>query len=158
MNIRPASKNDVAAIYELTRELAAYENAIDHFKATPEYFLNAFFGEHASTECYLIEDQHNIVGMGQVFITLGTYRGGYNLNLQDFVIRKEYRSQGYGKKFMQFIAKLAKDRDCTNIKWSVVAWNESAISFYRSLAKTVPADINFVMSPQHIEKLIATAA
>ena len=40
---------------------------------------------------------------------------------------------------LAYIAKLAVERNCTRVEWSVLDWNEPSIQFYRSIG-AVPMD------------------
>jgi GNAT superfamily N-acetyltransferase len=153
MNIRPATKDDITTIWQLTREIAEYEKALEHFKVTEDYFLKNLFGDRPLFECYLIEDADETVGMGEIFITPHTYQGGYTLNLQDFIIREKYRGKGYGEKFMKFIARLALDRECSRINWSVIDWNEPAIKFYEKIGAIRPRNINLRLTEEVLRKI-----
>jgi len=131
MNIRKATVDDLKIVIELTRELAIYEKEGDIFQADEKFFLNNVLGENAQVECYLIEDEAGeVVGMGEVFQTLSTYISTYKLNLQDFYIRESSRGKKYGKNFLKFLSKLAKERGCTRLCWGVYDWNALARGLY----------------------------
>ena len=55
-------------------------------------------------------------------------------------ILPEYRRQGIGKALMNSVAKIAFDRGCGRLEWSVLEWNQNAINFYQSLGATVLPD------------------
>ena len=44
------------------------------------------------------------------------------------------RRKGYGKKLLIELAKIAKNRNCGRLEWSVLDWNTPAIDFYKSLS------------------------
>jgi GNAT superfamily N-acetyltransferase len=49
------------------------------------------------------------------------------------------RGKGIGKALLIHLAKIAKERNCGRLEWSVVDWNKPAIDFYKSLG-AVPLD------------------
>ena len=49
------------------------------------------------------------------------------------------RGKGIGKKLFLEIVKIAKDRNCGRVEWSVLNWNKSAIDFYKSM-QAIPMD------------------
>jgi GNAT superfamily N-acetyltransferase len=55
-------------------------------------------------------------------------------------IQPEYRRQGVGKALMTAMAKIAHDRGCGRLEWSVLEWNQNAIDFYQSLGATILPD------------------
>ena len=48
-------------------------------------------------------------------------------------MRPELRGQGFGKALLLHLARLANQRGCGRMEWSVLDWNQPAIDFYRSL-------------------------
>ncbi|MCA9855280.1 MAG: GNAT family N-acetyltransferase, partial [Dehalococcoidia bacterium] len=53
--------------------------------------------------------------------------------LEDLFVRPELRGNGYGRALLAELARLAVDRDCARLEWSVLDWNEPSIGFYRTL-------------------------
>ena len=43
------------------------------------------------------------------------------------------RGKGLGKALLVSLAKLAVERGCGRVEWSVLDWNEPSIAFYKSL-------------------------
>ncbi|HEY9701903.1 MAG TPA: GNAT family N-acetyltransferase [Allocoleopsis sp.] len=52
----------------------------------------------------------------------------------------EYRQQGIGKSLLIYLAKLAIERDCGRLEWSVLDWNEPAIKFYQKMGADILPD------------------
>ena len=53
--------------------------------------------------------------------------------LEDLFVEPDYRGCGHGKALFQAVVRLAVERGCGRMEWSVLDWNEPAIRFYRSL-------------------------
>jgi GNAT superfamily N-acetyltransferase len=53
--------------------------------------------------------------------------------LEDLFVKPEFRGKGFGKGLLIALAKLAKERNCGRVEWSVLNWNEPSIQFYKSL-------------------------
>lgn len=68
-----------------------------------------------------------------------TFLGKPGVYLEDLFIRPQMRGRGYGRALMARLAKLAAERDCSRLEWSVLNWNEPAIGFYRSIG-ALPCD------------------
>ncbi len=49
-------------------------------------------------------------------------------------MRPEHRRHGHGRALLAAVARIALDRGCARIEWSVLDWNEPALAFYRALA------------------------
>ena len=60
--------------------------------------------------------------------------------LEDLYVRPEYRGKGLGKALLIHIARLAKERNCGRLEWSVLDWNEPAIRFYKNLGARAMED------------------
>ena len=67
------------------------------------------------------------------FLTTPRSLGKPGLYLEDLFVRPEHRGKGHGKALLQAVARLAVERGCGRLEWSVLNWNEPAIRFYRSL-------------------------
>ena len=55
-------------------------------------------------------------------------------------MRPEFRQRGIGKALLLHIARLANQRGCGRMEWTVLDWNESAQAFYKKLGATVLPD------------------
>ena len=58
---------------------------------------------------------------------------GERARLEDLFVLPENRGQGHGKALLRELARLALQRGCGRLEWSVLNWNEPALEFYRSL-------------------------
>ena len=45
----------------------------------------------------------------------------------------DWRGKGVGRALLRHLARIAVERGCGRIEWSVLDWNETAIRFYRSI-------------------------
>ena len=62
--------------------------------------------------------------------------------------------KGFGKAMLAYLAKLAVERECGRLEWSVLDWNEPAIKFYKSLgAKPMDEWTIFFKSLKSFKKL-----
>ncbi len=55
------------------------------------------------------------------------------LYLEDLFIRPESCGKGYGRRLLVELARIAVDRDCGRVEWSVLDWNELAKTSYRKV-------------------------
>jgi ribosomal protein S18 acetylase RimI-like enzyme len=56
--------------------------------------------------------------------------------LEDVYVRPAARGRGLGKALLTAVARVAVERKCGRMEWSVLDWNEPAIGFYRKLGAT----------------------
>lgn len=137
-NIRKATPEDTPIILGLIRKLAIYEELEHEFVATEASFKeNVFDKKHA--EVLIASEGTKTVGFALYFFNFSTFVGKPGLYLEDLFVEPEYRGKGYGKKLFIELAKIAREKDCGRMEWSVLDWNEPAITFYKSL-KAQPMD------------------
>lgn len=132
-HLRPATPADVPVILALIRDLAVYERLEHEVVASEEGLHAALFGPRAHVECVLAELGGTEVGFALFFHNFSTFLARSGIYLEDLYVRPEVRGQGIGKALLTHLARLAVERGCGRLEWSVLDWNESAIRFYRSL-------------------------
>jgi GNAT superfamily N-acetyltransferase len=131
--IRPCQPDDAETLVNLVRELAVYEK-LEHFaRATPDALRTHLFGPRPAAEAILAEVDGEPVGFALFFATFSTFRGQPGLYLEDIFVRLEHRGRGLGKALLATVARIAVERGCGRLEWSVLDWNAPAIGFYQSL-------------------------
>lgn len=131
--IRPAKPEDTAFILSLIRELAEFEKLLHEVVTTEEELKKQLFGPKAVPEVLIAEADGQGVGFALFFQSFSTFLGKPGIYLEDLYVKPEFRSKSIGLKLLQAIAKIAVERDCGRFEWSVLDWNERAISFYHRL-------------------------
>ncbi|KAI0805967.1 acyl-CoA N-acyltransferase [Irpex lacteus] len=132
--IRKSRVEDVDAILKLIIDLATYEKAADSVKATPELLRkNIFEKEYAHTLLAFLgtpEAPGEAVGMALYFFNFSTWTGKPGLYLEDLYVAPECRGTGIGKALFAELGKVAEEKDCGRLDWSVLKWNQPSIDFY----------------------------
>ena len=132
--VRVATRNDLESILGLVVELAVYEKEPDAVTATMEDYQRAFDEELISA--FVAAEDGVVIGMALYYMTFSTWKG-HMMHLEDFYVKKEYRSSGIGQDlFDKFIA-ASKERKCTMVRWQVLDWNTNATKFYERNGATV---------------------
>ena len=154
--IRPATAEDTPAICRLIRGLAEYER-LAHVVALDEGRLRAhLFGPRPFAEVLLAEGAGAVVGFALFFHNYSTFLGQPTLFLEDLFVEPAHRGKGHGKALLRALARLAVERGCGRLEWSVLNWNEPAIGFYRSLgARPMDEWTVFRMTPAEFGRLAA---
>ena len=137
--IAAATPADVPLILALIRELADYERMSDHVVATEADVERALFGERPCAEAVIARVGDEVVGFALFFQSFSTFVGRPGLYLEDLYVRPAHRGRGIGRGLLAHLARLAVERRCGRFEWSVLDWNELAISSYRR-AGAVPMD------------------
>jgi GNAT superfamily N-acetyltransferase len=136
IHIRPATPADVPLIRSLIHELATYEREPHSVLITDEQLLNDGFGPDRYYECLIAEYEGMPAAFALFFPIYSTWRGR-SLHLEDLFVRPQLRGKGIGKALLTRVAAIAMERNCARLQWDVLAWNQPAIDFYRSLNATM---------------------
>ena len=131
--IRDTTVEDSELILNFIKKLAEYEQLSHEVVATVETLRETLFGEKAYAEVVIGEFEGVPVGYALFFYNFSTFTGRPGIYLEDIYVDKEMRGKGFGKCLLAYIAKLAVERNCTRVDWSVLDWNEPSIQFYRSI-------------------------
>jgi GNAT superfamily N-acetyltransferase len=139
LQIRFATVDDVALVLSFIRKLAHYEKLSDQVVATEDLLRETLFGPRRTAEVLLAYCRNQPVGFALFFHNYSTFLGRPGIYLEDLYVDESVRGKGIGKALLVYLAQLAKQRHCGRLEWWVLDWNESAISFYKSLG-AVPMD------------------
>jgi GNAT superfamily N-acetyltransferase len=156
-SIRPAEVGDVPVILELIRGLAEYERAPEQVVCDEARLLESLFGAKPDAEVLVACVADRAAGFAVFFHNYSTWWGRRGIYLEDLFVRPEMRGRGIGKRLLQAVARIARDRECARIEWSVLNWNQPAIDFYRSLGAVAKDEWTiYRLNRPEIEKLAGT--
>jgi len=126
------TKKDVPLIHALVLELAEYERALPGEAPVTEKDLEkTLFGKVPAAEVLIAYLGKEPAGFALFFHNYSTWLGKRGIYLEDLFVRPPARKHGVGFALLQAIARVALERDCGRLDWSVLTWNELAISFYK---------------------------
>jgi GNAT superfamily N-acetyltransferase len=138
--LRFATAADTATILAFIRELAEYERLAEEAVADEPTLAAALFGERPYAEVVLAELDGEPVGFALFFHSFSTFLGRPGLYLEDLFVRRSARGRGVGVQLLAFLARLALERGCGRLEWSVLDWNAPAIRFYTGLGASAMDD------------------
>ena len=131
--IRSARPEDVSAVWGLIRALARYERLEHEVTGSEDALREHLFGAQPRAEVLLSEDGGEAAGFALFFHNYSTFLCKPGLYLEDLFVLPEHRRRGHGRALLTALARLAVARGCGRFEWSVLAWNEPAVAFYRSI-------------------------
>lgn len=131
--IEPAAERDVPVILSLIRGLAEYERLSHEVVATEESLRESLFGARRTAEVLLGYAGDEPAGFAVFFHNYSTFLGRPGIYLEDLFVKPEWRRRGLGTQLLRRIARVAVERNCGRLEWSVLDWNEPAIAFYKKL-------------------------
>jgi GNAT superfamily N-acetyltransferase len=133
MTIRPAERADVPVIAGLIRGLASFEKLEAEVTMTEDRLAANLFGPHHYAETLIAEQDGAAVGFALFFHNFSTFLAQPGIYLEDLFVIPEKRGRGVGRALLKELARLAVERGCGRLEWSVLDWNREAIAFYERL-------------------------
>tara|TARA_B100001248_G_scaffold123025_1_gene92255 strand:+ start:274 stop:717 length:444 start_codon:yes stop_codon:yes gene_type:complete len=130
MIIRPGKKSDIPQVFDLIKELAEYEKALDKVSNTVEKLEEDGFGPNPVYELFVAEIENNIVGIALTYYRFSTWRGKV-MYLEDLIVKEHMRRKGIGKKLFDMVLDHAKVTSCVGLSLQVLDWNDLGINFYK---------------------------
>ena len=130
MIIRPGKKSDVPQVFQLIKELAEYEKALDKVSNTVEKLEEDGFGPNPVYELFVAEIENKIVGIALTYYRFSTWRGKV-MYLEDLIVKEHMRRKGIGKKLFDMVLDHAKVTSCVGLSLQVLDWNDLGINFYK---------------------------
>lgn len=182
IRFRPAARSDMPRVLENLRELAVVEQRAegrDAVRATEKKLWAMLAGPQRMAECAMIElvgvgsgtkegalggvsggagERATVVGHAWFGFVGGTFGGKPWLYVEDLYLDAGHRGGGLGRRVMAMLARLAIDRGCAGLVWSVVTANAGAIRFYERLGAELTTDsVEYSLSGEALERLAERA-
>lgn len=133
VNIRPATPDDVSAIFSLIQALSEYEKLAHEMVGTEKDLHSGLFGSPSYAESVVAEVDGAIAGFALYFYNFSTFLMKPGIYLEDLFVLPDYRRQGIATDLLKYLAGHALNKGCGRLEWSVLDWNESAITFYQRI-------------------------
>ena len=130
--IRGAVVSDVPLLLRFSREFAEFERQPDAVVIDEETLIRDGFGTRPKFRCLIAESDGQAVGYA-LFYGIYSSLKGYGIFLEDLFVREMFRGRGIGRALLSQVARIARKEGSYGIRWEVLAWNEPAIRFYKSL-------------------------
>ena len=159
ISIRVADETDLPVILEFIEGLAEYEKLRDACVATEEKLRNTLFADPPAAEVIIARIGGRPMGFALFFHNYSTFLAQRGLFLEDLFVRPDARGRGVGDALLSALARIALDRDCGRLEWSVLDWNDLAIGFYKRIgAKAMDEWTTFRMTGPALRDLAAKSA
>lgn len=154
ITVRPATAEDTALVHDFILQLARYEKLEQQVSASPEDVRKTLFGSQRTASALLAFLDREPAGFAVYFFSYSTFLAKPGLYLEDLFVKPELRGCGIGKALFAELLRLAQERECGRLEWSVLDWNEPAIRFYESMgAKPQREWIRYRLDEQQINRL-----
>jgi GNAT superfamily N-acetyltransferase len=157
LRIDAATEADAPVLLRLIRGLAEYERLLHRVVATEEALRTALCGLRPVAEAVIARVGDEAVGFAVYFPSFSTFAGRPNMYLEDLYVEPQWRRQGVGRRLFAHVAKVAAARGWGQMNWSVLAWNEPALDFYRGLgAEPVKDWVGYKLGGDTFHRLAGT--
>ena len=140
LRIRAGTRRDVPTILALIRGLADYEKLSHEVEATATRLRQHGFGSRRYFETLLCFEGKSPVGFALYFFTYSTFLARPTLYLEDLFVVPDARGHGAGKALLSALARVARQKGCGRMEWTVLDWNTPAIGFYERLGARLRKD------------------
>lgn len=131
--IRQATPDDVPLILAFIKELAEYEKLSHEVIATEKILQDSLFGANSHTQVIIGYVDQQPAAFAIYFYNFSSFLGRSGIYLEDLYVKESMRGNGFGQKMLQHLAKIAKEKNCGRLEWSVLDWNTPAIQFYQRM-------------------------
>ena len=125
---RQGTIEDIPAIFELVKELAIYERALNQVSNNVDKMTRDY--QEKLYDFFVAEHDSKIIGLSLYYFRYSTWKGK-RLYMEDIIVTEAMRGNGIGKILFDATVAAAKQKGCTGMLWQVLDWNTSAVGFYR---------------------------
>ncbi len=133
-SIEQARPEDVPIILAMIGELADYEQLSHEVTATEEKLRSALFDGSPVAHAVVARTADGTpAGFALYFFNFSTFLAQPGLYLEDLFVRAPFRRHGLGRRLLVHLARIAVERGCGRMEWSVLDWNEMALKVYRAI-------------------------
>ncbi|OBG63861.1 MULTISPECIES: GNAT family N-acetyltransferase [unclassified Mycobacterium] len=130
MTIRRAKPEDAAAIIEMIRALAEFENAADQCTVTEKQITAALFDPSPILHGHVAEADGEVAAMALWFLNFSTWDGAAGIYLEDLFVHPRFRRRGLARALLATLAAECLAKGYTRLSWAVLNWNTDAIALY----------------------------
>jgi GNAT superfamily N-acetyltransferase len=131
--IRSAVLDDVPLILSFIKKLADYERLAHEVVATEDSLRETLFNSRKTAEVVIGYFHNKPIGLVLFFHSYSTFLSRPGLYIEDLFVDESYRRRGFGAALLRYVARLAIERNCGRLEWSVLDWNKPAVDFYTRL-------------------------
>ena len=115
LRIEPATLDDLSDLTELLGELFTQEEDFTPNREKQLRGLRLILEQPSRGRIFVLRNHAKIIGMINLLITISTAEGGFVLLLEDLVVHKEHRRQGYGARLLKHAIDFARQKNFLRI-------------------------------------------
>ncbi len=130
LRIEPATLDDLPDLVELLYDLFSMEGDFVPDRDRQSRGIKLILEQPNRGRIFVLRNDHSIIGMINLLITISTAEGEFVLLLEDLVVHRDHRGQGYGTKLLNHAVEFAKSKGFSRITLLTDRPNDGAKKFY----------------------------
>ena len=115
LRVEPATLDDLPELTELLFELFSQEADFIPNRDREARGLRLLLEQPSRGRIFVLRGPGKIIGMINLLITISTAEGGFVLILEDLIIHRDYRHQGFGTRLLDYAVDFAKKKNFLRI-------------------------------------------
>lgn len=137
--IRKGEKEDMAAVLQLIKALAAFEKEANAVEVSIADLERDGFSQNPLFEVFVAEIGKDIVGIALFYYRYSTWKGK-TIHLEDLIVQEDKRGLGIGKALYAEVLRYAHQLGLKRVEWNVLDWNTPAVNFYKNSGARILED------------------
>ncbi|GAA6066206.1 thialysine N-epsilon-acetyltransferase-like isoform X1, partial [Tachysurus ichikawai] len=117
---------DLAEYGKITDQITITQKDLEQDGFSKNPFFHVIIAE--VPEKYKTKDGHTKIGFSMYFYIYSWK--GKAVFMEDLYVMPEFRGKGIGKALMSQVAQLGRAAGCTQLKFTALNWNKTALDFY----------------------------
>jgi RimJ/RimL family protein N-acetyltransferase len=130
LRVEPATLDDLPELTELLFELFSQEADFIPNRERETRGLRLLLEQPSRGRIFVLRGPGKIIGMINLLITISTAEGGFVLILEDLIIHRDYRHQGFGTRLLDYAVDFAKKKNFLRITLLTDKPNEKLKRFF----------------------------
>ncbi len=130
LRIEPATLDDLPELTELLFEL--FSQGADFIPSRDKEMrgLRLLLEQPSRGRIFVLRGPGKIIGMINLLITISTAEGGFVLVLEDLIVHRDYRHQGFGTRLLDYAIDFAEKKNFLRITLLTDKPNEKLKQFF----------------------------
>lgn len=141
ITIRAATIADLDQILAFIRQKADFDGFRDPITATSKTLKHTLFSDRPCAEVAFAEVDGKPVGFVLFSQTYSSFLAQPTIWIDDLFVQSDWRRQGVGSALVGYVAKLAQNRECGRIEWTVATKNTHGIEFYQQQGAQIREEV-----------------
>ena len=128
--IEPATLDDLPQLADLLYDLFSHEADFVPNRDKQERGLRLILEQPSRGRIFVLRHGVRIIGMINLLITISTAEGGFVLILEDLVVHRDHRGQGYGSRLQEHALAYGRQTDFLRVTLLTDKMESRARGFY----------------------------